>query len=244
MKKLVRYGLLLLVVSLIGLSLLAIGAQTVFANEEQEASIEEQLAAEAKAAAIKAVNEAIRRLPDPQKIIAYERSFIQEVAVALSLVEIAREEHGAVDSDFINLAKLYEAEKKVLRFLAIKVAQDAIDLIPPKSLITEADRATIEEARRLTDIAMYEHGASAFDICWRYEKLNNAEDEIGDEPVPTPDPEPEPEPKPEPKPEPEPKPIPTPPTGGVLFSALAGMALCTTGALFLRRRIMHRKGKH
>jgi hypothetical protein len=235
MKKLVRYGLLLLVVSLIGLSLLAIGAQTVYANEEQEAALEELIAAEAKAAAIKAANEAIRRLPDPQNIIAYERSFIQEVAVALSLVETAKEEHGAVDSDFINLAKLYEAERTVLKFLAIKAAQDAIDLIPPKSLITEADRATIEEARRLTDIAIYEHGATAFDICWRYDVLGRAEDEIG---------EPEEE---EEEPEPAPVPVkpderqPTPPTGGIAVSVVAGLSILGAGLVFMSRR---RKGSH
>ncbi len=239
MKKLVRYGLLLLVVSLIGLSLLAIGAQTVHANEEQEAALqEEQVTAEAKAAAIKAANEAIRRLPDPKNIIAYERSFIQEVAVALSLIETAREEHGAVDSDFINLAKLYEAERTVFKFLAIKAAQDAIDLIPPKSQITEADRAAIEEARRLTDIAIYEHGATAFDICWRYDVLGRAEDEIG-EPE-----EIEEEPAPAPVPEPKPKPDerqPTPPTGGIAVSVVAGLSIIGAGLVFMSRR---RKGRH
>lgn len=238
MKKLVRYGLLLLVVSLIGLSLLAIGAQTVYANEEQEAALQEQIAAEAKAAAIKAANEAIRWLPNPQDIVAYERSFIQEVAVALSLVETARVDHGAVDSDFINLAKLYEAERKVLKFLAIKAAKDAIDLIPPKSLITEADRAVIEEARRLTDIAIYEHGATAFDICWRYDVLGRAEDEIGEPEEVEEEEEPAPAPAPPVKPDDR---KPTPPTGGIAVSVAAGFSILGAGLVFVSRR---RKGKH
>ena len=237
MKKLVRYGLLLLVVSLIGLSLLTVGAQTVYANEEQEAAIKEQIAADAKAAAIKAADDAIRWLPNPQNIVAYEKSFIQEVAVALSLVETARVDHGAVDSDFINLAKLYEAERTVLKFLAIKAAQDAIDLIPPKSLITEADRAVIEEARRLTNIAIYEHGATALDICWRYDDLGRAEDQIG---------EPE-EVEEEEEPAPAPVPVkpddrqPTPPTGGIAVSAAAGISILVAGLTFMSRR---RKGRH
>ena len=237
MEKLVRYGLLLLVVSLIGLSLLAIGAQTVYANEEQEAAIKEQIAADAKAAAIKAANEAIRRLPNPQNIVAYEKSFIQEVAVALSLVETAREKHGAVDSDFNNLAKLHEAERTVLKFLAIKAAQDAIDLIPPKSLITEADRAVIEEARRLTNIAIYEHGATAFDICWRYDVLGRAEDQVGEpeeeeeEEAPAPAPVP---PKPDDR-------RPTPPTGGIAVSAAAGLSILSAGLVLMSRR---KKGRH
>ncbi len=238
MKKLVRYGLLLLVVSLVGLSLLAVGAQTAYANEEEEATIEELIAADEKAAAIKAANNAIDRLPDPSNIIAYEKSFIQDVAIAFSLVDVAREKHGAVDSDFINLAKLYEAQKRVLKFLAIKAAQDAIDLIPPKALITEADRATIEEARRLTNIAIYEHGATPFDICWRYDVLNGAEDEIGDE-------EEEEEEEEEEKPTPEPsKPDdkqPTPPTGGIAISFAAGFTILGAGLVFISRR---RKGRH
>lgn len=61
------------------------------------------------------------------------------------------------------------------KFAAIQAARDAIDKIPPTAEITSADRGKISEARRLVDIAMLQYGASAFDICWRYDVLAAAE---------------------------------------------------------------------
>jgi len=144
MNKLVRYGLLLLVVSLIGLSIFFIGAPVVLANEEEAVTNEDYTPAE-RAAAIEAANVAISRLPQPHQIVAYEQAFIDDVAKAFALVEIARDDYDAEDSDFDDLAKLYAAERHVFKLLAIQTARDAIDLIPPLDQITEADRETIEE---------------------------------------------------------------------------------------------------
>jgi len=239
MEKLVKFGLLLLVVSLIGISFLVINTQVVAANEEEVAEeddaievglTEAEAYSDEKAKAIANANKAIRDIPNPDRIIAYEEAFIQSVAKALSLVAYAREEHGAKDSDFVDLAKLNKAEKKVLLFLAIQAAKDAIDKIPPLSEITEEHRAIIEEARRLVNIAMKEHGATEFQLCWRYYYLKDAEDELDDV---------VPEPKPEPKPEPE-KPTPTPPTGGLSGLVAMGILLSGAGFLFIRQR----QGRH
>ena len=85
------------------------------------------------------------------------------------------------------------------------------------------------------------YGATDFDICWRYDKLKEAEKKVDDEPEPEPVP-PQPEPKPEPKP--KPKPTPTPPTGGALLSISAGLALCAAGTVFIKRRNQRKRGKH
>lgn len=234
MKKLVRYGLLLFVISLVGLTTLALSPQISYANVG-EAEAELGYTPAEKAAAIAAANDAINRLPNPDLIVAYEQAYINEAARAFVLVQKAKEEFGAVDADFPNLSKLYEVEQRVYKMLAIRDAQQAIDLIPPASHITEEHWPLIIEASRLTNIAMDVYGATAFDICWRYDKLKEAEKKVDVEPVPEPEPAPEPEP-PKPEPKPEPKPTPTPPTGGALLSVSAGLALCTTGTVILKRR--------
>lgn len=234
MKNLVRCGLLLLVVSLIGLPLSVVSPQVSYANTD-EAQLSLEFTPAEKAAAIEEANDAIRRLPDPDTIVAYEQAYINEAARAFVLVQIAKEEFGAVDADFPDLAKLYAAEQRVYKMLAIREAQQAIDLIPPASHITEEHWPLIIEARRLTNIAMEVYGATEFDICWRYDKLKDAEEKVEDEP------EPEPEP---PKPAPKPKPTPTPPTGGALLSVSAGLALCVMGTMIYKRRKQHTRGKH
>ncbi len=241
MKKLVRYGLLLLGISLIGFSILLISPQVGYANVDG-ASIELGYTPAEKAAAIAAANDAIRRLPDPELIVSYEQAFINEAARAFVLVHNAKEGYGAVDADFPDLAKLFAVEQRVYKMLAIKEAQNAIDLIPPVEYITEEHWPLIIEARHLVKIAMEIYGATAFDICWRYDKLREAEKKVDDEPEPEPEPVPEPEPKPKPKP--QPKPTPTPPTGGALLSLSAGLVLCTAGAILIRRRKQSRRGKH
>ncbi len=230
MKRLVRYGLLLLVVSLIGLSILLIGAPVSFANEEAVLTNETYTPAE-QAAAIKAANDAIKKIPHPSMIVSYEQYYIDLVANAFALVEIARDEFDAQDSDFEDLNHLYLAEQRVLRMFAVKDAQDAIDLIPPKDQITEDHREIIKEARRLVDIAMNDFGATAFEICWRYDRLKEAEGALPEEE------EPEPEPKPEPKPDDR---RPTPPTGGLSGVITLGVLLSGAGLLVARRR----RGKH
>jgi len=234
MKKLVRYGSLLFVLVLIGLTILMLSPRISFANIN-EAMLGLEFTPAEKAAAIAEANDAIRRLPDPDKIVAYEQAYINEAARAFVLVQKAKEKYGAVDADFPELAKLYAAEQRVYKMLAIREAQQAIDLIPQAEYITEEHWPLIIEARRLTRIAMEVYGATEFDICWRYDKLRDAEKKVED------DPEPEP-PKPEPKP--EPKPTPTPPTGGALLSVSAGVALSAVGAIIFKRRKQRRRGKH
>ncbi len=235
MKKLGRYGLLLLVVSLICFSILILSPQVGYANVD-EAAINLNYTPAEKAAAIAAANDAIRRLPNPEYIVSYEQSYINDAARAFVLVQKAKEEFGAVDADFPELAKLYAVEQRVYKMLAIRDAQRAIDLIPPASEITEEDWPLILEARRLVQYAMEVYGATEFDICWRYDVLKEAEKKVEDKPEPEP-------PKPEPKPEPKPKP--TPPTGGALAASVsAGIALCTAGAFLIRQRTRRKRGKH
>ncbi len=234
MKKLVRFGSLLFVLVLIGLTILMLSPRISFANVD-EAVLGLEFTPAEKAAAIAEANDAIRRLPDPDTIVAYEQAYINEAARAFVLVQKAKEKYGAVDADFPDLAKLYAAEHRVYKMLAIREAQQAIDLIPQAEYITEEHWPLIIEARRLTRIAMEVYGATEFDICWRYDKLRDAEKKVDDEPEPEP-------PKPEPKP--KPKPTPTPPTGGALLSVSAGVALCAVGAMIFRRRKQRSRGKH
>ena len=231
MKKLVRCGLLLLALSLIGLTFLTIGTQTVFATEEEaEPELESQEEyPQDKADAIEAANDAIGDIVDPDFIIAYEEQFVQDTARALSLVEKAREEYGAVDSDFEDLNLLHRAEQKVLMFLAIQEFKDTVDKIPPLDEITEEDRGIIEEARRLAVVAMEDYGATPFSLCWRYYYLEDAEDRLDDV-------EEEPEPEPEPEPEEPDDRQPTPPTGGLTGTVVIGALLSGAGFLFIRRR--------
>lgn len=237
MKKPVRIGLLLICISLICLSLFLFSSQVVYANEEEvveeeeesEELSEEEIFDMEKAEAIKAADDAIRRMTNPRFIVGYEQAFVEEVAYAISLVEYAREEYDAEDGDFADLEKLNQAEKQVLKYLAIKAAQDAIDKIPPIEDITEEDRAVIEEARRLVKIAIEEHGATPFQICWRYEYLEDAEDRLPEEEEPEPEPE-----KPDDR-------EPTPPTGGASGAVAIGLIMAGTGLFTLHRK---RKGCH
>ena len=235
MKKSVRFGLLLLVVFIISISLIVLSDQPVFANEEEvegehgEELTEEDIFEFYKAKAISNANRAIFRITNPDLVIGYEEAFMKDVAKAISLVEYAKEEFDAEDSDFDNLAKLRKAETKALKFLSIQAARDAVDKIPPLDQITSEHREIIEEARRLVLIAIQEHGATPFQICWRYEYLEDAEDRLPEEE------------KPEPKPEKPDDRKPTPPTGGVYGFLAAGLALAGTGFVYLNTR---RKGRH
>ncbi len=232
MGKPVSYGMLIFLAALIGLAVFVLSPGIGFANVDEAVLIFEYTPEE-KAAAISSANEAIRRLPDPNTIVAYEQSYINEAARAFVLVQKAKEEYGAVDADFPDLAKLYAAEQRVYKMLAIREAQQAIDLIPPAEQITEEHWPLIIEARRLTRIAMEVYGATYFDICWRYDKLLEAEEKVEDEPEPVPEP-----------PKPKPKPTPTPPTGGAILSVSAGLLLSAVGFLVSRQRKQRKKGKH
>ena len=236
MKKSVRYGLLLLAVFIICMSLIILSSQPVYANEEEEVEeeqednelTEEDIYEFYRDKAISDANRAIFRITNPDLVIGYEEAFMKDVAKAISLVEYAKDEYDAEDSDFDNLAKLHKAETKALKFLSIRAARDAIDKIPPLDQITSEHREIIEEARRLVLVAIQEHGATPFQICWRLEYLEDAEDRLPEEE----------EPKPKPKPDDR---KPTPPTGGVFGVLAAGLVMTGSGLLYLNTR---RKGRH
>lgn len=162
MKKLFKLGILLTIILLVGLICFSVSTQEANATTY----------AQDKAGAIQAANKAIDRIYIP---VAFEQSFVEDVANARALVAHARSK-GAVDADFTGLTKLANAENEVRKFAAIQTAQNAIDRIPPVDEITSADRAKITEARRLVDIAMQQYGATVFDICWRYDLLAAAEE--------------------------------------------------------------------
>lgn len=161
MRKLSGFGMLLIIALFVGLICLSVSAQEVNATTY----------AQDKAGAIEAANSAISKIYIP---VAYEQAFVDDVANARALVTHAKTK-GAVDSDITGLSKLISAENEVKKFAAIQAARDAIDKIPPTAEITAADRGTINEARRLVDLAMQQYGATAFDICWRYDVLAAAE---------------------------------------------------------------------
>jgi hypothetical protein len=77
---------------------------------------------------------------------------------------------------------------------------------------------------------MNDFGATPFDICWRYDKLQEAEDALPEEE------EPEPE---QPKPRPDDR-VPTPPTGGIPGLITLGIILSGAGLMAAKKR----KGKH
>lgn len=229
MKKLVKNGLLLLLIILFVLFYPLLGNQVVLANEEDEAVTEENYTPEERTAAIKAANDAILLIPSTDFIISAEQQEISALIVhARSLVEIAKSEFDAVDSDFAHLGKLLEAEKKFYKLQAIKAARDAVDAIPASTEVNEEYIAAVEYARQLVDIAMEEHGATYFDICWRYDALEEAERRVDEEPR-------------EPKPiEPKPEPRPTPPTGGFHLALALGFIISGAGILLAKQ---HRKEK-
>lgn len=150
MKRIVRYGMLLLIVSVICLLLLGLNAQNTYAYEEE------------------------------------------------TLQQDAR-----------------TAEKAA----AIKAAHEAIEALPPFPEITEAHRPAVEEARRLTDIAIEEYGANWWEMCIRRALLEMIEVKmekfIDEEALPG-----------------EERPL--PPTGGLPTLAVLGTMLTGTGVLMAK----------
>jgi len=229
MKEPVRFGLLLLVVLMIGFSVLFVGSQIVFANEEEATTM--VYTPEEKAAAVKAADDSILRILLIERFMlsADLQDFLADVIRSRILVDAAKEKYGAVDKDFLYLNKLIEAELKAEKFLAIKAARDAIDAISLYAVSSDEYREAVKEARRLVDIAMNEFGATYVDICWRYDALLIAEKELEEDP----EPEPEPEPKP-PKPDDR---RPTPPTGGFSVALAVGLITSGAGMLLIKQRI-------
>jgi len=225
MSKLARYGFLLIVL-LVGLTVLAFGTQTVYATNESE--VELTSADADKEAAIEAADRAIRRVP---KSFRYLDPVIEEsITEARALVDTAMADYGAERADFADLDRLEAAEWQKEKSEAVQAARDAIDKIPPPAQITEEHRPIIEEARRLTDIAMEDYGATRLDLCWRYQALVDAEDRLDD--VVEPDPDPDPDPVIDPDPDPDP----LPPTGAITTTIVSGLLLTGAGLLFLGKR--------
>ncbi|HSW36710.1 MAG TPA: hypothetical protein VLH18_08935 [Candidatus Limnocylindrales bacterium] len=218
MQKRYMFGLLRVMVLLIACSFVVLLPQT--AN-----------AVEPKTAAVNAAVEAISELPPVSQIVAVDQIVIVRVAEARALVEKAREEHFAVDADFPNLADLLLAERRVARVFAIHFAKEAVRALPPREELTPADRPAVVEARRLVNIAIEEHGVTPFELCWPYDALIDAEDQMDEF-----------EPEPEPAPVPEVR-QPTPPTGGLSGLLPAGSLLLFSGTvtlIFKQRKRRHR----
>ncbi len=223
MNRIVRYMLLFLVVFALSLFVWPGNSGTVYAEDDES---EANYTVVDRVAAIRDANNAILSLPRVSYIVALDQKAIGQVGEARELVEIAINQFNAEESDFPNLDKLLEAEAKVNMLLAAKDAQDAIRALPPLEEITGADRAAVEEARRLVNIAVDEHNATRFNICWYLDTLEEAEEIIGEEVEPEPTPSPE-------KPDDD---QPTPPTGGIASSIAAGLLLAGFGFLFIRNR--------
>jgi len=227
MNRLVKYGLLLLVVSLLVLFGLGLSAQKAYANEEILTTT--AYTPVEKAVAIKAADDSIFRILLIDRFLLEEdlQKFVTDVTYARALVNAAKENYNAEDSDFMYLSKLLEAEKKAEKLSAILAARNAIDEIEKYPVYSNEYKAAVKEARRLVEIAVEEYGATDFELCYRRLLLEEAEDKIAREP------------------QPEPAPVddqkPTPPTGSFPVGAIAGLLLSGSGIICIRKRL---KGRH
>jgi len=207
MNKLARYGIFFIVL-MVCLAVLAVSSQPVQATAGSTDADKE--------AAIEAANHAISRVPKHFRHV--DPVIENSIKEARELVDAAMKNYGATRGDFPDLNRLEAAEKQLEKMDAIQAARDAIDKIPPPLQITEEHRNIIEEARRLTAIAMEQYGATYFDLCWRYKVLEDAEDRLDD--VDDPDPEPDP----------------LPPTGAMSTTIVSGLLLTGTGLLLWGKR--------
>jgi len=166
-----------------------------------------------KQAAIDAANQAIADLKDPEDITLDDKD---DVEAARALVNEAKEEYGATDEDFDDLAKLEAAEKMIEKWEAIKAADDAILALPTVEDLTLDDRPDVVAARALVDFAKAEHGAKDEDFQY-LALLRAAENRIK---------------------ELEGK-VPTPPTGAMIYLLPIGMLVILAGliAYFKRSRM-------
>ncbi len=121
-------------------------------------NLEKLVAAEKKITlleAIKAANDAIAELPAVDDLTLADGT---DVKAARALV-VAAKELGAVDSDFVNLAKLVAAEEKIAKLAAIKAADDAILALPSVDSLKLDDKPLVVAARALVNKAKQDHGA-------------------------------------------------------------------------------------
>jgi len=192
-KKPKSYGFLFISIMLITIFFIAFAAQPVYASQTE------------KEEAIEAADRAIRFLPQPENIMFPSPNLEDAIAEAQDLVNTAKNVYGATDDDFADLEKLQAVKEQTAKRKAVMDARAAIDALPPPLMITEADRAAVQEARRLVDRAIEVYGATRGDICRRVDRLEDAEERIDE---------------------------PTPPTGGFAIPGLFGALLTGTGLLF------------
>ena len=166
--------------------------------------------ADAKKAAIDAAIAAIAALPAPADIELTDKAAVE---AARALVKFAKDDHGAVDADITNLAKLVDAEKMILKLEAIKAACDAVMALPDLNKLTLDDKPAVVAARALVNKAKADHGAVDADfVC--LPKLTAAENRIKElEGL-----------------------QPTPSTGGMHYQLLSGLLIFGGGTLALIKR--------
>ncbi len=163
-----------------------------------------------KQQAIDAANDAIAALPDVEDITLADKADVEN---ARALVNKAKDDHGAEDDDFDDLAKLENAEKKIAKLEAIKKADDAILALPSVDVLTLDDKPDVVAARALVDKAKSDHGAvdDDFEYLSRLVAAENRIKELEGE-------------------------VPTPPTGALSYLLPAGLLAFLAGLLLFIKR--------
>ncbi len=165
---------------------------------------------DAKKAAIDAADAAIADLPDPDDV---ELTDQDDVEAARALVKVAKDDHGAVDSDFEDLERLVDAEEMIDKLEAIKTADDAILALPSVDSLKLDDKPDVVAASALVNKAKDDHDAVDADFTY-LARLTAAENRIKElEGL-----------------------QPTPPTGGVQYLILLGLVIVIAGAMVYYRR--------
>lgn len=162
-----------------------------------------------KQQAIDAANEAIDDLPDVEDITLADKADVEN---ARTLVNEAKD-LGAEDDDFDDLDKLEDAEKKIDKLEAIKLADDAILELPHVDVLTLDDKPDVVAARDLVDQAKDDYGAADddFEYLSTLEACENRIEELEGE-------------------------VPTPPTGEVSYLLPAGLLVFLAGLLLFIKR--------
>jgi hypothetical protein len=207
--KMFKYGLFLIVVSLLLLFGLGLSAQKAYANVE---TLTTSTYTPAKNAAIKAADDSISSIRILGNFFTEEdlQKFVTSVNNARAMVNSAKAQYNAKDSDFIYFSKLLEAEKQAEKLREIQAARNAIDKIANYPINSNQYKAAVKEARRLTDIAVEKYGVTNFELCHRRILLEDAERKIARE-------------------------MATPVTGGSPAGVILGLMFLGAGILFYRK---------
>ncbi len=143
-----------------------------------------------------------------RRIIRYGMQVGVVMAICVSLVALSAQPVYAYE----------HAEKEA----AIERAHEAIEALPDFPDITAEHRPQVEEARRLTDIAIEEYGANWWEMCIRRALLEMIEDKldrfVDEDEVALPEEE-----------------QPLPPTGGFAAPLVLGLMMTGSGMLLARR---------